>query len=118
MTETPFATEVSIGPGVQFKTVEGHTLLAHAFFMQVGTDFAVEAVLVHAEVGRGVPQADDPRHDSRESSCLSFHSGDSGHESSQPWRRHLRSRGRRANGGEEYRTVAFTIGRVPWLGTY
>jgi len=55
LTGTPAATEVSIGPGVQFKTVEGDALMAHAFFVQLRAHFAVEAVLVHAEVGRGIP---------------------------------------------------------------
>lgn len=73
MTETPFATEVSIGPGVQFKTVEGDALLAHAFFMQVWAYFAVEAVLVHAEISRCVPQANDPRGHLGEPICFAVH---------------------------------------------
>lgn len=50
-----------IGPGVEFKSVERHALHPHAFLVQPGADFGIETVLVHAEVGRRVAQADDAR---------------------------------------------------------
>lgn len=73
MTETPFAAEVSIGPGVQFKTVKSDALLPHAPFVQLRADFAVEAVLVHAEVGGRIPQANDARGYSSEPICFAVH---------------------------------------------
>ncbi len=60
-------------PGVEFKPVEGEpvegdALGANGNFGDMGADFGVEAVAVHAQVARGVAEADEPReqHEPRE----------------------------------------------------
>lgn len=45
-------------PGVQIKAIEGNTLLSDAYFRQKRTHLGVKSVPVHAQVGRGVPEAD------------------------------------------------------------
>lgn len=47
-------------PGVEFKPVEGDALGANGDFGDMGADFGVEAVAVHAQVARGVAEADQP----------------------------------------------------------
>jgi hypothetical protein len=56
---TPVAAKVSVSPGVEFKSVEGDPLFSHAFLVQAWAHFRVEAVLVHPEISRRIPQADD-----------------------------------------------------------
>jgi hypothetical protein len=41
-----------VGPRIEVKTVEGHTLSADRYDGHAGAHFAVEAVLVHAEIPR------------------------------------------------------------------
>jgi len=52
-----------IDPGVQFKAVERDTLSTDRDFSEVGTDFCVEAVAVHAEVAWGIPETEKSRND-------------------------------------------------------
>jgi hypothetical protein len=47
-----------VGPSVQVKTVEGDAVRADWDDRYVRADLAVEAVLVHAEVGWGGAEAD------------------------------------------------------------
>lgn len=47
-------------PGVEFKPVEGNALGANGDFGDMGADFGVEAVAVHAQVARGVAEAEEP----------------------------------------------------------
>ena len=48
-----------VGPRVEFKTVEGHALRSNSNLGEPGADFAVEVVLAHAEVERGVTEAEE-----------------------------------------------------------
>lgn len=52
-----------IDPGVQFKAVERDALSTDRDFREMGTDFRVEAVAVHAEVAWGIPETEEPRRD-------------------------------------------------------
>lgn len=52
-----------IDPGVQFKAVERDALSTDRDFREVGADVCVEAVAVHAEVTRSVPETKEPRND-------------------------------------------------------
>jgi hypothetical protein len=56
---TPVAAEVLIGPGVQFKAVEGNALYTHPLLTQMRPHFAIEAVFVHPKVSRRISQADN-----------------------------------------------------------
>jgi len=47
-----------VHPGIHFKAVEGDTLPADPKFSQGGAHLTVKAVAVHAQVGRGVAEAD------------------------------------------------------------
>jgi len=58
----PVATLIFIGPGIEVKAVKGDALGADRNGRHEGADFAVETVFVHAEVGRGVAEADETRH--------------------------------------------------------
>jgi hypothetical protein len=49
---------IVVGPGIEVKTIEGDTLVTDGNLGQVGSYFGIEAVAVHAEVKRGVPQPD------------------------------------------------------------
>jgi hypothetical protein len=50
-----------VRPGVEFKTVEGHALRSNSNLGEPGADFAVEVVLTHAQVERGVTEAEEAR---------------------------------------------------------
>lgn len=54
-----------IHPGVQFKAVERNALSTNRDFSKLGADFRVEAVSVHPEVARRIPETEEPRGDSR-----------------------------------------------------
>jgi hypothetical protein len=47
------------GPGVQFKPVEGDALSAYGDLGEMGPDLAIEAVSIHAEISRRVPQTEE-----------------------------------------------------------
>jgi len=57
-TGTPVAGLIVLHPGIQFKAVEGDSLAADGDLGEAWADLGVEAVSVHAEVGRGIPEAD------------------------------------------------------------
>jgi hypothetical protein len=66
-----------IHPGIQFKSVKGNALLPDRDFHQTGPDLAVEAVPVHAQVERRIPQADQSWVDGtglfhEQVSCIAF----------------------------------------------
>jgi hypothetical protein len=52
---------IFLGCGIHFKAVEGNSLLADSNLCQVRPDVAIEAVLVHAEVPRGIPETNESR---------------------------------------------------------
>ncbi|MGD9728666.1 MAG: hypothetical protein AB7V39_20105 [Nitrospiraceae bacterium] len=62
-----------IDPGVQFKAVERDTLSTDREFREVGSDFHVEAVAVHAQVTRRIPEAEEPRRDGLGAVVRRFH---------------------------------------------
>jgi hypothetical protein len=47
-----------VHPGVHFKTIEGDTLPANSELGQGGAHLLVKAVAIHAQVGRGIAEAD------------------------------------------------------------
>jgi hypothetical protein len=58
-----------IGPGVEVKAIEGDALLADRDFSEKWAHFGVEAVSVHAEIERRVPEPDQPRLKPRRRIC-------------------------------------------------
>jgi hypothetical protein len=57
----PVATLILIRPRIEVKTIEGHSLRADRDRGEEGTDVAIEAIFIHAEIGWGVAQADEAR---------------------------------------------------------
>jgi hypothetical protein len=55
----PVAALIVIRPCIEVNAVEGDSLDADAESEDAGAYFAVEAVLVHAEIGGGVAQSDE-----------------------------------------------------------
>jgi hypothetical protein len=49
-----------VGPGIEVKTIKGFALDADRNQRHPGPHLAVEAVLVHAEIGRSIPKANEP----------------------------------------------------------
>ena len=49
-----------VGPCIEVKAVEGDALSSYRDDCYLRTDFAVEPVLVHAEIGRCVTKSDEP----------------------------------------------------------
>jgi len=62
-----------VDPGVQFKPVERDSLPTDRDFSEMGTDLRVEAVAVHAEVARGIPEAEEPRENGLGAIARQFH---------------------------------------------
>ena len=58
-----------IHPGVQFKAVERDSLSTDRDFGEVGADFGVETVAVHAEITWSIAEAEE----SRDDAWLSLH---------------------------------------------
>jgi len=54
-----------IHPGVQIKSVKGDALLADGNFSQIGPDFSIEAVSIHAHVKGSIPQPEQARWEAR-----------------------------------------------------
>jgi hypothetical protein len=52
-----------IHPGIQFKSVKGDALFPDRNLRQPGSNLAVEAIPVHAQVAGRVPEADQARGD-------------------------------------------------------
>jgi hypothetical protein len=57
----PVAALIVVRPCIEVNAIEGDSLDADAESEDAGAHFAVEAVLVHAEVGRGFAQPDEAR---------------------------------------------------------
>ena len=55
------ATLIVVCPTVEVKAIKGHSLHADGKVGECGTDFPVEAVLIHAQVPRCIAQADESR---------------------------------------------------------
>jgi hypothetical protein len=53
-----------VGPCIEFKSIEGNALRAYSNLGEPGADFAVEVVLAHAEIARGVTEAEEAREES------------------------------------------------------
>jgi len=49
---------ILLRPGVHFKAVKGDTLFADGNLRQLRPNIAIESVFVHAQVGRGIAEAD------------------------------------------------------------
>jgi len=49
---------ILLRPGVHFKAVKGDTLFADGNLRQLYANLAIESVLVHAQVGRGIAESD------------------------------------------------------------
>jgi hypothetical protein len=56
----PVAALIVVGPGVEAKAVKSDALRADWNHGKQRSDLAVEAILVHSEIRRGVAQADKP----------------------------------------------------------
>jgi hypothetical protein len=54
-----------VGPCIQVKAIEGHALDSDRNDGHTGAHLAVEAVLVHAEIPRRIPESDEPGRDRR-----------------------------------------------------
>jgi hypothetical protein len=57
----PVAALIVVGPGIEVKPVEGDSLRADWNCGEERTNVAIEAILVHAEIGWCVAQADETR---------------------------------------------------------
>jgi hypothetical protein len=57
----PVAALIVVGPGIEVKPVEGDPLRADRDHGEERTNVAIEAILVHAEIRRGVSQPDEAR---------------------------------------------------------
>ncbi len=57
----PVAALIVVRPCIEVNAVEGDSLDADAESEDAGAHFAVEAVLVHSEIGGGVAQSDEAR---------------------------------------------------------
>ncbi len=55
-----------IHPGVQIKPIEGNTLLTDGNFRQIGPYIGIEAVAVHAEILRSIPEPDQAGQQTRQ----------------------------------------------------
>jgi hypothetical protein len=54
-----------VGPRVEVKPIERHALDSDRDDGHTGANLAVEAVLVHAEIPRRIPESDEPGRDRR-----------------------------------------------------
>ena len=57
----PVAALIVVGPGIEVKPVKGDSLRADWNHGEERTNVAIEAIFVHAEIGRGVAQPDEAR---------------------------------------------------------
>jgi hypothetical protein len=58
----PVAALIVVGPGIEVKPIKGDTLRTDGDRGEEGTNVAIEAILVHAEVRRSVAHANEARH--------------------------------------------------------
>ena len=61
----PVAALIVVGPGIEVKPVEGDPLRADWDRSEKRANVAIEAIFVHAEIRRGVAQADVARQEGR-----------------------------------------------------
>jgi len=54
---TPTAVHILLRPGVHFKPIKGNALPTYGDFCQTPSDLPVKSVLVHAQVARGIAEA-------------------------------------------------------------
>lgn len=57
-TRAPSRTNIRVGPGVELDAVEGDAPAADRDLSERRPDLGVEAIAIDAEVGRGIPVAD------------------------------------------------------------
>jgi hypothetical protein len=57
----PVAALIVVGPGIEVKTVESDSLCPDRNHGKKRTNLAIEAILVHAEIGGRVAQPDEAR---------------------------------------------------------
>ena len=57
----PVAALIVVCPAIEVKAIKGHSLHSDGKIGEYGTDFPVEAVLIHAQVPRCIAQADESR---------------------------------------------------------
>jgi hypothetical protein len=57
----PVAALMVVGPGIKVKTVKGDSLRTDWNCREGWTNVAIEAILVHAEIRRGVAQPNEAR---------------------------------------------------------
>lgn len=55
---TPTAVHILLRPGVHFKPIKGNALLTDGNFRQAPSYLAIESILVHAQVGGSITEAD------------------------------------------------------------
>jgi hypothetical protein len=59
----PVAALILVCPAIEVKAIKGHSLHADGKVDECGTDFPIEAVLIHTQVPRRIAQADESRRD-------------------------------------------------------
>ena len=74
----PVATLILIRPGIEVKAVKGDALGADRDGRHEWANLAIEAVFVHAEVGRGIAQPDESRHERDRRAVMERPSGGGG----------------------------------------
>jgi hypothetical protein len=57
----PVAALIVVCPSIEVKAIKGHSLHADWKVDECGTDFAIEAILIHTQVLRRIAQADESR---------------------------------------------------------
>jgi hypothetical protein len=57
----PVAALIVVGPGIKVKPVEGDPLRTNRDHGEERPNVAIEAIFIHAEIRRGVAQADETR---------------------------------------------------------
>jgi hypothetical protein len=57
----PVATLIVVRPRIEVKAIKGDSLDADWNGRKMRADVAIEAIFVHAEVGRGIAQSDEAR---------------------------------------------------------
>jgi hypothetical protein len=61
----PVAALIVVGPGIEVKSVKGNPVRADWNRGEKRTNVTIEAIFVHAEIRRGVAQADETRQERR-----------------------------------------------------
>ncbi len=57
----PVAALIVVGPGIEVKPIECNSLLTDRNHLEQRTNVAIEAIFIHAEIRRGVAQANEAR---------------------------------------------------------